>query len=176
MRHILVLAIPLHLSHLTSLTLSDIRISMDRHRSHLTEPHDVINLLESCTSIEMFTYMSGYSWRMRAPPEVDESRIVELRSIKRLCMCGTLSMTSGVMAHLSLPDNARIRLKVTDLEWDLDEDPRRPMLQAVLPVNATKYLPSLQHLRHVAVSASPLREVVIYAESERADLFEINLL
>lgn len=48
------------------------------------------------------------------------------------------------------------------------------MLQAVLSANAPKRFPSLQHLRHFAVSTSPQCEVLIYPVSERADLFEIN--
>lgn len=157
------------LPHLTSLTLCDIRVSVVQSRSHLATPVDILDLLELCTSLKTFTYIEGFTLEMRAPPdtiEVNEGRLVDLHSIERFCICGSLSMISGITAHLSLPKNARAHFKVSDLGWDLGGG--QPVLQGLLPANAARFFPSLQTLRHVAVSASFPREFVFSAAPTRS--------
>ena len=176
--HHVLLGTALHsvLPHLMSLALCDIRISVVQGRSHLATPVDILDLLELCTSLKTFTYIEGSTLELRISPdtiEVNEGRIVDLHSVERFCICGSLSMISGIMAHLSLPKNARAHFKVSDLDWDLGGG--QPVLQAVLPANAARFFPSHQTLRHIAVSASFPREVVFRAAPTRSELLDTQL-
>ena len=166
------------LSQLTSLTLSDIRIPVAHGRSHLATPLDLLNILGLCTSLETFTYTEGPTWEMRTRLETSEdyqSRIIDLCFIQRFCMCGKLSIISGVIAHLSLPKRACIHLKVSDMEWDHGENPQPPVLQAVLPANSARLIPGLRDLRHIAIVASAPTELVFHAAVERTELLDIRL-
>lgn len=61
LRHLNLPEVPLHLSHLTSLTLSDTYIPKSNGWSRSLNHAGILNSLEPCTSLEVFTYIFN-SW------------------------------------------------------------------------------------------------------------------
>ncbi|KZT64597.1 hypothetical protein DAEQUDRAFT_769583 [Daedalea quercina L-15889] len=152
------------LPYLTSLTLRNITNPDDGRAGSVVS---LLDLLESCSSLESFTYESR---KTASEVEIPAHRLVSLPQMRRFHLSGFPADILKVTPHLSLPRHAHLSLELFDLKTAEALDNQFPVFLAVLPRDTT-YLPALRDVRHVMVWFEDAK-VIVYADEQRTKFWD----
>ena len=149
------------ISQLTSLELYCITPN-DTDDGSLTE---LLNLLESATSLEHFTY----EFDRQASFEDDAAaRLVSLPHIRRFSLTGFGEGMAHILSHIHIPSDAQLFLCVDEFDEE-DEDDLR-LVSSVLPPRST-HLPCLVDARYLLVWVE-LGNIHIIADTKSTPLWQ----
>ena len=134
------------LPDLVSMTLENVTHHRDHDRDR-GQLDSLLDALDACSSLESFRYEYVRSVEPKTTPE-NQTRVVSLSRMRVFTVKAPLANTAAVLAHVALPRDARVYIKMGGLKTV--QHPDSSVLATVLSPGPTG-LPILTHARHLTL-------------------------